>query len=111
MMISRQFILSIFLLLSSYLYRTALCFVVRIPNSSSYLKTYNNNVQRQQQQTNAEDSEDSSDDIVAKRITVTGPSVQGGYYRSCVLNEVRMKTFKCRFYIYELTNEQHCRFP
>jgi hypothetical protein len=31
---------------------------------------------------------DDPSDIVAKRIIVSGSSVQGGYYRACVLNEV-----------------------
>mmetsp|Transcript_313 Transcript_313/g.757 ORF Transcript_313/g.757 Transcript_313/m.757 type:complete len:134 (+) Transcript_313:243-644(+) len=31
-------------------------------------------------------------EIIARRIVVQGPSVQNGYYRACVLNEVRNKT-------------------
>lgn len=34
------------------------------------------------------DTSDDDSDFIAKRIIVTGPAVQGGYYRSCVLNEV-----------------------
>ena len=37
--------------------------------------------------------ENAEDDIVAKRIVVKG-DVQGGYYRSCVLNEVSTETLK-----------------
>lgn len=36
---------------------------------------------------------DDPNDIIAKRIIVTG-DVQGGYYRSCILNEVGYQTLK-----------------
>jgi len=48
----------------------------------------------------AQDVASSSDqkgdsDIVARRIVVTGAAVQGGYYRSCVLNEVCVVATTC----------------
>ena len=38
--------------------------------------------------------DDDEPDLVAKRIIVSG-DVQGGYYRSCVLNEVSFSKLKC----------------
>ena len=39
---------------------------------------------------------DDEPDIIAKRIVVSG-DVQGGYYRSCVLNEVSLDVWKITF--------------
>ena len=39
------------------------------------------------EETSGGDDDDDEEEIVARRIVVTG-DVQGGYYRSCVLNEV-----------------------
>lgn len=39
------------------------------------------------------DEDDDENRIIAKRIIVTGKAVNGGYYRSCVLNEVRSIDF------------------
>ncbi len=36
-----------------------------------------------------EDDDNDPDDVIARRIIVKG-DVQGGYYRSCVLNEVKI---------------------
>lgn len=49
----------------------------------------NNDFLIQQQAVADSETSNSVDEIIAKRIIVTGPAVQGGYYRSCVLNEVR----------------------
>ena len=80
-----------FLLIAVLLCQSVCGFVVRIPGS-----VVNPNTSRLHQESTSTTNEsnsitDTSDntDIIAKRIIVSGPAVQGGYYRSCVRNEVR----------------------
>lgn len=54
-------------------------------------------------------SETATDEIIARRIIVKG-DVQGGYYRSCVLNEVSKIPFSLRTKVEALMGFNPCSF-